>query len=57
MLFKKENRAHNDVSAAVVSPQHNALTTAIHMAFADTGLFHFEFLKTIYVCVRLCVNM
>lgn len=49
-LLMRENRSHNDVSAAVVFMQHNALTTAIHIAFADAGLFHFEFLKTICVC-------
>lgn len=49
-LLMRENRSHNDVSAAVVFMQHNALTTAIHVAFADAGLFHFEFLKTICVC-------
>lgn len=47
-LLMRENRSHSDVSAAVVFMQHNALTTAIHIAFADTGLSHFEFLKTIY---------
>lgn len=35
--------------------QHNALTTGIHVAFADAGLFHFEFLKTI--CVRKCEDV
>lgn len=49
-LLMRENRSHNDVSAAVVFMRHNALTTAIHIAFADAGLFHFEFLKTICVC-------
>lgn len=34
--------------------QHNALATAIHMAFADAGHFHFEFLKN-YMCVCTCV--
>ncbi len=49
-LLMRENRSHNDVSAAVVFMQHNALTTAIHIAFADAGLFHFEFLQTICMC-------
>ena len=51
----RENRSHNDVSAAVVFMQHNALTTAIHIASADSGLFHFEFPKKLYVCVSVCV--
>lgn len=56
----RENRSHDDVSAAVsVSMQHNALTTAIHIAFAEAGLFHFELLKKKknYMCVCVRVKM
>lgn len=55
----RENRSHNDVSAAVVFMQHNALTTAIHIVFADTDFFfHFEFpKKNLYVCVCVCENV
>lgn len=58
-LLKRENRSHNDVSAAVVFMQHNALTTAIHIALTAAGLFHFGFLKTIcvYVCVWKCEDV
>lgn len=49
VLFSGEKTGPTMMSAVVLM-QHKALATTIHIAFADTGLFHF--LKP-YVCVEM----